>query len=164
MSKMTLHEPFGHLSPGYGQKKGRESKLNWQFDSWPLKVRNRPDCDVFRRSATWRWKALKESYKISSNFIPIRGLSKKLWMPKVSRVQPGTVSGLFLGSPRKKCHSDVAPWGVVENTIWGKVVASPESGPWWIKWVQGRPWLVPTPKGCKMSSNQLVVSFGCRTE
>jgi hypothetical protein len=44
-----------------------------------------------------------------------------------------------------------------------KVVASPEPGPWWVKWVQGRPWLVPTPKGCKMSSNQLVVGFGCRT-
>ncbi len=27
-------------SPSYGQKKGRES--NWQFDSWPLKVGNRP--------------------------------------------------------------------------------------------------------------------------
>jgi hypothetical protein len=33
----------------YGQKKGRES--NWQFDSRPLKVENRPD---FR---AWRWRA-----------------------------------------------------------------------------------------------------------
>jgi hypothetical protein len=34
---------IGHLdicSPSYGQKKGRES--NWQFDSRPLKVENRP--------------------------------------------------------------------------------------------------------------------------
>jgi hypothetical protein len=38
-------------SPSYGQKKGRES--NWQFDSRPLKVGNRPDSDVCRRSATW---------------------------------------------------------------------------------------------------------------
>jgi len=30
----------------YGQKKGQES--NWQFDSWPLKVKNRPDPDVCR--------------------------------------------------------------------------------------------------------------------
>jgi hypothetical protein len=38
---------IGHLdicSPSYGQKKGRES--NWQFDSRPLKVGNRPLPDV----------------------------------------------------------------------------------------------------------------------
>jgi hypothetical protein len=50
-------------SPSYGQKKGRES--NWQFDSRPLKVGNRPDPDVCRRSATWRWKDIKERYKIA---------------------------------------------------------------------------------------------------
>ncbi len=38
---------IGHLdifNPSYGQKKGRES--NWQFDSRPLKVGNRPAPDV----------------------------------------------------------------------------------------------------------------------
>jgi hypothetical protein len=30
---------------------------------------------------------------------------------KVSGVQLGTVSGLLLGSPGKKCHSDVTPAG-----------------------------------------------------
>jgi hypothetical protein len=38
---------IGHLNiwnPSYGQKKGRES--NWQFDSRPLKVGNRPLLDV----------------------------------------------------------------------------------------------------------------------
>jgi hypothetical protein len=68
-------------SPNYGQKKGRKS--NWQFDSRPLKVWNQPKSDVCKRSATWRWKALKESYKISLDLVPIRGLSKELWMPKV---------------------------------------------------------------------------------
>jgi hypothetical protein len=45
--------PMNHLdicSPSYGQKKGRES--NWQFDSQSLKVGNRPDSDVSRKSAT----------------------------------------------------------------------------------------------------------------
>ncbi len=68
----------------YGQKKGQE--LNWQFDSRPLKVGNRPDFDVCRRSATWRWRAFEESYKIALDLIPIGSLSKKLWMPKVSGV------------------------------------------------------------------------------
>jgi hypothetical protein len=71
-------------SPSYGQKKGRES--NWQFDSRPLKVGNRPLPDVCRKSAIWRWKALRESYKIASDLTQIRGLSQKLWMPKVPGV------------------------------------------------------------------------------
>ncbi len=48
---------IGHLnicSPSYGQKKGRES--NWQFDSRPLKVGNRPLPDILFEIATWRWK------------------------------------------------------------------------------------------------------------
>jgi len=105
-------------SPSYGQKKGQES--NWQFDSRPLKVGNRPDFDVCRRSATWRWKALKENYKIASDLIPIGGLKKKLWMPKVPRVQLGTVSGLLLGSPGKKCHSDVASVGSCREYYMGE--------------------------------------------
>jgi hypothetical protein len=44
---------IGHLdicSPSYGRKKGRES--NWQFDSRPLKVGNRPLPDIRFESAT----------------------------------------------------------------------------------------------------------------
>jgi len=63
-------------STSYGKKKGRES--NWQFDSQPLKVGNRPDLGVCRWSTTHCWKALKESYKFALNLIPIRGLSKEL--------------------------------------------------------------------------------------
>jgi hypothetical protein len=75
----------------YAQKKGQES--NWQFDSRPLKVRSWPDLSVCRWSATHRWKALEEIYKFASYFIPIRGMSKELWIPKVLGVQTGTILG-----------------------------------------------------------------------
>ncbi len=94
----------------YGQKKGRES--NWQFDSRPLKVGNRPDLGVCKWSATHCWTTLAESYKFFSDLIPIRGLNWELWVPKVPGVQIGTISGLLLGSPRTKNHSDV---GVVSK-------------------------------------------------
>jgi hypothetical protein len=71
-------------SISYGKKKGRES--NWQFDSRPLKVKNRHDLGVCRWNATHCWKALKESYKFALDLIPIQGLSKKLWIHKVSGV------------------------------------------------------------------------------
>ncbi len=99
---------MGHLdicSTSYGKKKGLES--NWQFDSQPLKVGNRPNPGACRWSATHYWKALKESYKFSLDFIPIKGLSKELWSRKVPSVQTGIVSRLLFGSLETKSHLDV---------------------------------------------------------
>jgi hypothetical protein len=78
---------IGHLdicSPSYGQKKGRES--NWQFDSRPLKVGNRPVPNVRWRSATRRWKDLDEGYNIGWNLVPIRGWGEEVWLFKVLRI------------------------------------------------------------------------------
>jgi hypothetical protein len=44
----------------YGQKKGWKS--NWQFDSRPLKVGNRPNFLVWKWRATYCWKALNKGY------------------------------------------------------------------------------------------------------
>ncbi len=63
-------------SPSYGQKKGRES--NWQFDSRPLKVGNRPFPDVRFECATWRWKDLNEGYNIGSDLVAIQLCSREL--------------------------------------------------------------------------------------
>jgi hypothetical protein len=103
---MASHEPFGHLQPKLWAKKGRES--NWQFDSRPLKVGNRPVPDVRSRSATWRWKALFEGYNFGLDLIPIGGQGEELRSLKIPGLQPETVSGLLLGSPEKKSHLDVA--------------------------------------------------------
>jgi hypothetical protein len=64
MYKMGSHDPFGSYNIRYGQKKGQES--NCQFDSRPLKVRNRP----FKWCATYFWKALNKGYNFVSNLIP----------------------------------------------------------------------------------------------
>jgi hypothetical protein len=93
-------------SPSYGQKKGRES--NCQFDSQPLKVGNRPLPNVASRNTTWCWKALDKSYNFGLELIPIQARGEELWPSKVLGLQPGTVSGLQLGSLGKKGHLDVA--------------------------------------------------------
>jgi hypothetical protein len=67
----------------YGQKKGRES--NWQFDSWPEKVRNRSDLLGCRQRATYCWNAFDENYNFVSDHTLIRGLLAKLWGSKVAR-------------------------------------------------------------------------------
>jgi hypothetical protein len=91
---------IGHLdigSPSYGQKKGRE------FDSRPLKVRNRPLSDIRIESATCRWKDLDEGYNFGLDLVAIRLCSRELWAPKV----PGQFRDNF-ESPGKKSHLDVA--------------------------------------------------------
>ncbi len=47
-------------STSFGQKKGRES--NWQFDSWPLKVGNRPNTKSRESTQFWR---LQEDYDMA---------------------------------------------------------------------------------------------------
>jgi len=78
----------------YGQKKGRES--NCQFDSRPEKVGNRSNLLVFSGRATYRWKALDESYNFALDYIAIRGLFAKLWGSKVAGVPADAISRLPL--------------------------------------------------------------------
>jgi hypothetical protein len=90
---------IGHLdicSSSYGQKKGRES--NWQFDSWPLKVGNRPFPDIRFGSAIRRWKDLNEGYNFGSDLVAIECGSRELWAPKVPGLQPGQFRDNF-GTP-----------------------------------------------------------------
>ncbi len=121
----------------YGRKKGRKS--SWQFDSRPLKIGNRLDPGVGRWSATHRWKALEESYKFTSDLVSIGGLSE-VWagnyeLPKSWESKPGQFRNSSLGVPGLKAIRMRVLRSNIETTIWGKVVASPESGPWWVKWV-----------------------------
>jgi len=91
----------------YGQKKGQEP--NWQFDSQPLKVGNRPDFLACRWHTTYHWKAFDKRYNFALYLISIGGLHAKLWRPKVVRVPTLVISKLPLGSPGTKSHLDVGP-------------------------------------------------------
>jgi hypothetical protein len=128
---MGSHDPFGHLKHKLWPKERLGVKLpNWQFDFWPLKIKNRPDFLACRWHATYRWKALDKGYNFALGFISIEGLHTKLWGPKVTRVPTLRISRLPFGSPETKCHLDV---GLVESH---KVVASPKSRPWWVLWIR----------------------------
>jgi hypothetical protein len=106
MSKMGLHGPIW-TSATHIMAKNKGWESNWQFDSQPLNVRNRPDSSACSQNETQCWKALDESYKFALDLVSIKGLNKKLWPHKVSWVQIGTILGLLLGSPKTKNHSDV---------------------------------------------------------
>jgi hypothetical protein len=76
-----------HLSTyktSYGWKKGQKSKC--QFDSQPLKVKNRLKLHACRWRATYRWEEFDQGYNFAIDFISIEGLHKKLWASKVSKI------------------------------------------------------------------------------
>jgi hypothetical protein len=148
---MASHWPFGHLSPKLWANEGPGVKLlNWQFDSRPHKVGNRPLTDLRMESATWRWKDLDEGYNFCSDLVAIRLWNRELWAFKVPGLQPGQFRDNF-GTPTWECREkepfECSPRGALQRIIYG--------GRWWLPPSPGRgescgskcPWLVPTPKG-----------------
>jgi hypothetical protein len=125
---------IGHLdicSPSYEQKKGQES--NWQFDSRPLKVGNRPLPDVCSESATWRWKALKERYNIGLDLAPIRLGSREIWAPKVPGLQLGQFRDSFGTSTWESQEKE--PFGC---SLGGDLQRILQGGRWWLPPSPGR--------------------------
>jgi hypothetical protein len=155
---------IGHLdicSSSYGQKKGRES--NWQFDSRPLKVGNRPLPNVRIESETGHWKDLNEGYNFGWNLVTIRLGSWELWAPKVPGLQPGQFRDNFeipTWESREKKSFGCSLDGETQKILYG--------GRWLLPPSPGRgescspkcPWLVPTPKGvpeCELTLLWLVL-------
>jgi hypothetical protein len=131
----------------YGQKKGRES--NWQFDSWQLKVGNRPFSDLLIESAIRRWKDLNEGYKFGSDLVAIKPGSRELWAPKVPGLHPGQFRDNF-GTPtwesQEKEPFGCSLGGASQRILYG--------GRWWLPPSPGRgvscgpkcSWLVQHPR------------------
>jgi hypothetical protein len=158
---MASHWSLDIYSPSYGQKKGRES--NWQFDSRPLKVRNRPLPDVRIESATWHWKDLDEGYNFGLDLVTIRLGSLELRAPKVPGLQPGQFRDNF-GTPTWESR-EKEPFGCSLGSETQRILYG---GRWWLSPSPGRgessspscPWLVPTPKGvpeCELTLLWLVL-------
>jgi len=87
-------------STSYGRKKGRES--NWQFDSWPLKVGNRPDSGVCRQSATHLGKLLKRTTTLVQISSRSEFGARSYERPKSRESKPGQFRDSTLGVPGKR--------------------------------------------------------------
>jgi hypothetical protein len=114
---------IGHLdicSPSYGQKNSRES--NWQFDSRPLKVGNRPLPDV-RFGSARRSKDLNEGYNFGSDLVAIQLCTRELWQFKVPGVPLGQFRDSISGVPTKCAIRMPPPRRGAKNTTGSKVVA-----------------------------------------
>ncbi len=144
-----------HLSTyntSYGQKKGRESKC--QFDSQPLKIGNPLNWSSYKWCATYRWKALDKGYNFASNLVTIEGLNKKLWASNFVKSLNFENFGIpdleVLGKMTFGCQPS---WLIIENIIRGKVMVSPKFGPWWVLWLHVCTCFVRAPKVFQLCTN-----------
>jgi hypothetical protein len=138
----------------YGQKKGRESKR--EFDSRPLKVGNRPLPDIRFESATRRWKALHEGYNFALDCVAIGLCSREISASKVPELQPGTISGLPHGSPGKNSHLDATSAASCRVYCKGEGGGFPQVRAVVSLVCSCCPWLVLAPKVLQLCTNHFV--------
>ncbi len=121
------------------------------------------DC---RGQNTSPWDVLctvRKLLRIATNFLQTSS-QFEVWsgsyeLPKSQESNPGQFRDSSLGVPRIKAIWMRVRWSNAKNTIWGKVVASPESGPWWVKWVRVARGLSQHQECFRRWTNQLVVGF-----
>jgi hypothetical protein len=107
-------------------KEGLEIKLTIWLPSTKIRVSTQIQCQQVQCNM-----ALKSSQRELQDCFrphPNRRFEQEAMDAQSYGVQTGTVSGLHFGSPGKKWHLDVVRWSNADNTIWGKVVASPSLG------------------------------------
>jgi hypothetical protein len=80
-------------------------------------------------------------------------------LPKSRDSKPWQFQDSSLGVPRIKAIWMRVRRSNTENTIWGKVVASPEFEPWWVKWVRVARGLSQHQECFRRWTNWLVVGF-----
>ncbi len=124
-----------------------------QFDSWPLKIRNRPDFLACKQRKKYRWKALDEGYNFASDLIAIGGLQTKLCSSIVARVPIVGIPGLSLGSLKTECHLDVAPVERCKEYYKGEDGGFPQVRAVVSLVCPRLPWLVLTPKVLQLCTN-----------
>jgi len=143
---MASHWQFGHLQLKLWAKEGPGVKL----PVWLPTTKSRESTSS--RRPIWMCNmALERSRRgLQLWFRPQRDptLQSGVMAIQSFRSPAGTISGLHFGSPENLCHSDVASaTSRKEYYMGGKVVASPESGPWWVLCVQV-PVASPNTQGC----------------
>jgi hypothetical protein len=122
MSKMGLHDPFGHLKHKLWPKEGSgviltiwlpttKSHESPQFPCFQVA------CDIPLKSS---WRGLQFCFRPHFN----QRSTHELWAPKVAKVPILGISGFPLGSHGRKWHLDVGP--VARHRVYYK------KGRWWL--------------------------------
>jgi hypothetical protein len=135
MSKMVSHEPFGHMQHKLWSKEGPGVKLAVWLPTTKSRESTRSWCVQMECDTPWEssWGELQVFFRPHPQSEVWAGSYE---LPKSWESKPGQFRDSSLGVPRIKAIWMQVRQSNVENTMWGKVVPSPECGPWWVKWVR----------------------------
>jgi len=141
MSKMGLHDPFGHLKHKLWPKERLQVKLTiWlpTIKSWELTrfIYVQVVCDISLKSSQWGLQFCSRPHLNLKS-------AREIMSPQSCEIPN---FGNFGGVSGQNAIWMWTLWRGIEYTIMGKVVASPKSKTWWVLWVQVWPWLVLAPK------------------
>jgi hypothetical protein len=160
---MASYWSFGHLQPKLWAKEGPGVKLAIWLPTTKSResTSSRPpnwECDTALERC---WQGLQLWFRLCCD----RTLQSGVTSSQSPKTPTGTISGLQLGSPGKKSHLDVVPMEWRREYYMGeggKVVASPESGPWWVLCVKV-PVVCPNTQGCfECELTLLWLVLGCK--
>ncbi len=157
MSKMGSHDPFGHL----------QHKL-WQKERSWVKIGNlTPDhkksgidpTSVCAGGVRYTVENFQWELQLCSKPHPNQSSEHEF----ITLQSCGSSNFGNFGTP-SKVPKQRAIWMWASQrgakyTKWRKVVASLESGPWWVLWIRGCLWFVLTLKVLQHYTNQLVVNL-----
>jgi hypothetical protein len=155
---MSSHDPFGHLQHKLWQKK----RLGIKLPVWLPTTKSREiDLTSVRADGVWYTvgKVLMRATTLLQTSSRLEVWTRNYGPAKLRESNLSSFGTPLWESRDKKAIWMWALWRGTENTIWGKVVASPESRLWWVLWVQSRPWLVLAPKVLQHNTNQLVIGW-----
>jgi hypothetical protein len=129
MSKMASHESFGHMQPKLWAKEKAGSQIgNLTLDHEKSGIDLIPRCDGGVRHGVE--KLSRRATRLVETLSQSEVGARRYDGPKFQESKPGQFQDSTLGVPGQRATWAWARWSNVENTICGKVVASPESGPW----------------------------------
>ncbi len=155
---MGLHDPFEYLKHKLSPKGGSRIKL----PIWILTTKSKKlfyftciqvACHIPLESFWW---GLQLFFRPHFNR---RSAQNVMGLQSCKNPNFGNFGIPNLGIPRQNDIWVLAPCLATNNTMRGKVMASPNFEPWWVLWVCVCPWLVCAPKVLHLCINQLVVWF-----
>jgi hypothetical protein len=132
MSKMASNEPFGHLQHKLWSKERLGVKLAVWLPTTKSRESTRPRCGVRHTVG----KLLRRATSLLQTSSQSEVWAGSYELPKSRESKPRQFRDSSLGVPGIKAIWMQVQLSNVENTIWGEVVASPESGLWRVKWVR----------------------------
>jgi hypothetical protein len=146
MSKMGLHDPFGHLKHKLWPKEGSGvPPISWCVGGM------RHTIGKISTRATTLLQTSSQSEVCTQSYEPPKLQESQLWKFRDSHLGVSEQNGIWV----------LVPWLVTKYIIRGKVVASPKSKLWWVLWVHVYPWRIRAPKCSNYTITNLLFGFVC---